>query len=236
MTGLRCRLGPGEQVTEGWTSEEACEEKVGSMMRFVVVAALAIGLTASVYAAGGEPKREPVADRLAEADRHYNKGLQHRDKAWEYEKKADGAEGSRKQQYTEAAQREFRLAIGEFQEATQQNSRHVEAFGSLGYAQRKVGQFEDALKSYNRALRMNPDYAQALEYRAEAYMELGKLSDASADYRRLVDLDKDLARQFLGAAMVWFKDGRQTVDGLETFRALVESEAEKLGPTKGDRW
>lgn len=197
---------------------------------------MAVLLTATAaFAAGGSSKKEDSgADRLAEADRLYNEGLKHRDRAWEYEKQASGvkAEADRKV-YLDSAEREFKRAIDKFKAATKQNSRHVEAFGSLGYAQRKVGKYKDALKSYDRALKMNPDYAEALEYRAEAYLGLGRVDDAKGDYAKLVKIDKDHARTFLAAAADYAASNPDAPDG---FGAWVKAEQARLGPGERKSW
>ena len=174
-------------------------------MKYSIVICLTILLTSpAVFSAGSEEKEPEGTDRLAEADRLFNQGLQHRDRAWEYEKQAEGAlKPKDRDVYLKSAEREFKRALKAFKSATKQNSRHYEAFGSLGYAQRKVGKFKDALKSYDRALKMKPDYPEALEYRAEAYLGLNRIDDAKIDYEKLVKLDQDNARTFLDAASKW---------------------------------
>lgn len=206
------------------------------MIRMVLVGlAVMIGYS-SVDAAGGSEKEEsPVPDRRAEADRLYNQGLKHRDKAWEYEAKAEAASKQHDREvYRKSAQREFLRAIDSFKSATVQNSRHYEAFSSLGYAQRRTGRFQEALMSYDRALKMSPDYAEALEYRAETYLGLNRLDDALEDYRKLVALDKELARQFLAAANKWLSaDGKEAPESFVTF---IAAETETLGPPKARNW
>jgi tetratricopeptide (TPR) repeat protein len=186
--------------------------------------------------AGGSEKKSAVPDRLAEADRLYNIGLKHRDKAWAYEEQAAGATEKDQGVYLKSADREFERAIEAFKGATIQNSRHFEAFGSLGYALRKTGQFEDALKSYDRALKMSPDYPEALEYRAEAYLGLGRIEDAKTDYERLVKLDETLARTFLEAATYWIETADATGAAGVGFAEWVEGEKARLGPGVGKGW
>ena len=188
-------------------------------------------------AAGGSKKEEPSADRLAEADRLYNTGLKHRDKAWDYEKQAEGAASEKDRAvYVKSAEREFKRAIDAFKLATKQNSRHVEAFGSLGYAQRKIGRYKDALKSYDRALKMKSDYPEALEYRAEAYLGLGRFEDAKRDYAALVKVDNDQARTFLAAASRWLSSPEAQKLKTSTFSVWVNEERGKLGLGEKSDW
>ena len=204
-------------------------------MKYSILACLTVLLTSpAVFSAGNEKKEPEGNDRLAEADRLFNLGLKHRDRAWEYEKQGKGAKTKKDRAvYLQSAEREFKRAIKAFQSSTKQNSRHYEAFGSLGYAQRKVGKFKDALKSYDRALKMKPDYPEALEYRAEAYLGLNRVADARSDYRKLVVLDIDHARMFLAAASEWLAKAESSE---KSFGVWVEAEKAKLGPVKGKSW
>ena len=205
-------------------------------MRTIITICIAILCMApQTFAAGSSSKKESSSgDRLAEADRLFNKGIKHQDKAWAYEKQAAAAEKpDDRKVYEKSAEREFKRAADAFKDATKKNSRHYEAFGSLGYAQRKIGKYKDSLKSYNRALKMKPDYAEALEYRAEAYLGLGRVADAKEDYAALVKLDKDHARTFLMAAAAW---GAIPGEGQADFSAWVETELAKLGPGSSKTW
>lgn len=207
------------------------------MKRATALCLLLLVSTSPLFSAAGSEKEVPVPDRLGEADRLYNQGLKHRDKAWDYEKKARGAKKvSDRDVYLKSAEREFKRAIDSFESAVVQNSRHFEAFGSLGYAQRKIGMFEEALKSYDRALKMQPEYAEALEYRAEAYLNLGRVDDAMKDYRKLVQLDDELARDFLDAASEWLGNADRSIPAIQAFARIVESEKSKLGHTSKKSW
>jgi tetratricopeptide (TPR) repeat protein len=205
--------------------------------------ALIISLTVlcvhtTIFASGGTEKKEPAGnDRLAEADRLYNLGLKHRDRAWEYEKQADGANNAKDREvYQQSARREFELAIDMLSTATKQNSRHYEAFGSLGYAQRKIGDFKAALNSYDRSLKMRPDYSVALEYRAEAYLGLNRVKDARSDYLKLVKIDKDQARLFLAAVVSWLAEKEGEDPLMLEFADWIDAEREKLGLGEGKSW
>jgi len=199
-------------------------------MEKLMVLLLLLVIAPDLGAAPSEKKEPKHNDRLAEADRLFNLGLKHRDRAWEYEKKALGTKGTKDLSvYTASAEREYKLAIEDYRSAVEQNSRHHEGFGSLGYALRKIGLYNEALKAYDRGLKMKPNYAEALEYRAEAYLGLNRVDDAKSDYQRLVGLDKEQARTFLIAATEWS-------GASEDFVVWVKAEKEKLGPTEGKSW
>lgn len=203
-------------------------------MKKWMVLLLLLAIAPNIAAAPSEKKEPKHNDRLAEADRLFNLGLKHRDRAWEYEKKAAAIKVKQDGDvYAASAQREYKLAIEAFRGASEQNSRHHEAFGSLGYALRKTGQFDASLTAYDRALKMKPDYAEALEYRAEAYLKLNRVDDARSDYQKLVGLDKDQARVFLMAASGWLEAGG---DGSNGFKAWVDGEKQRIGPAKGKTW
>ena len=198
---------------------------------------IVFALSNTAFAAGGSEKKTTLsADRLATADRLYNEGLKHRDKAWEYEKQAKGVSGSDRSTYLNSAEREFGRAIEKFKLATKENSRLYQAFSSLGYCQRKTGKYEDALKSYDRALRMASAYAEAIEYRAEANILLGRLRDALSDYDRLVKLDQEKAKLFLAVASDWLKGREVTGEEMKAFSDRVASESKRMGPPAASTW
>ena len=60
-------------------------------MKTPAVICLMLLSTFAVFAAPTSKKEPAGNDRLAEADRLFNLGLKHRDRAWEYEKQAEGA-------------------------------------------------------------------------------------------------------------------------------------------------
>ena len=110
------------------------------MVRILAVLGLVGFWQADLYAAGSTSEPPPEEQVQAEAVKHYNKGLNHRDKAWDYEKAAAEAKHSEnRKKHEQAAQKEYRKAIKAFTRATEVNTRFHEAFGSLGYAYRENG-------------------------------------------------------------------------------------------------
>ncbi len=196
------------------------------MVRILVVLAL-VGLwQADLYAAGSESKPPTEEQLQAEAVKHYNKGLKHRDKAWEYEKKMAGEKDRKKRKkHQEAAQKEYRRAIQAYLKATEKDSGFHEAFGSLGYAYRKTGDYKRALEAYNRALALKSDYSEAIQYRGEAYLGLNRIEEARVAYSQLAGLNREHAAELLKAIKKWAERYRNMPD--EGVSAEVVEETER---------
>ena len=69
------------------------------------------------------------------------------------------------------------LGFKPFQAAVKKNPALFQAWGSLGYAYRKVGNYPASLEAYGKALEIEPNYTPAIEYRAEAYLALNRLDE-----------------------------------------------------------
>lgn len=166
-----------------------------------------IFVASPLLAASGAAKPEPKVAQPSpkeQAIAHYNQGLEHRDKAWQYEQQA--AEAKKEQDRDKRlakANKEYKQAIEQQLVATELNPSFHEAFSSLGYAYRKVGQYAPALKAYDQALVLAPDYVEAIEYRAEAYLGLGRINEAQAAYETLFLRDAKRAAQLLIACGQW---------------------------------
>ena len=84
------------------------------------------------------------------------------------------------------AQKKFKKALADAQEAVQLDPKYHEAWNLVGYTSRKLGDYDGALKAYATCLDIKPDYAPAREYLGEAYIELGQIDKAR---EQLVMLD-----------------------------------------------
>ena len=105
-------------------------------------------------AAGGEsePNSSAAAGPSLEEQvvAHYNDGLKHRDKAWEHEEKAAAATKEKdRKKYLDKASKEYAKAVADQLKAVQKNPRLHQAFSSLGYSYRKMGQYDKALQAYD---------------------------------------------------------------------------------------
>ena len=199
-------------------------------------------------ALGGSSKSEPDdKDRLQkEAVKLYNKGLKHRDKAWKREKQAAEAKNAKKRaKHQKSAQKEYKKAIKAFTAATQKNPQFHEAFGSLGYALRKTGDYKAALEAYDRALTLKSDYTEAIEYRGEAFLGLNRIDDARVAYYQLLNLSPKQAVELLRATKRWVKRRREAetpavsqeiLDLTEKWIGEKEEAGSVDAPEESDSW
>lgn len=161
---------------------------------------------APAHAAGGAPEPQIEIPRSPEqiAAQHYNQGLQFRNRAAKLEGRLEREpDPARQAKLRKRIENFYRDAIQELQVAVTHNPGMHQAYSSLGYALRKVGDYEASLAAYDRALKLAPTYSEAIEYRAEAYLHLGRLEDAKAGYMTLFNQDRPLADQLLGAMERW---------------------------------
>ena len=187
------------------------------LLAVVVLAAFAAVPTTS-EAAGSKPLEpesnapsdpEPVKTPEEMAIDHYNFGLTYRDKAWKFEEKAAAAANEKERMKAETkAQKTWKKAIREFESAVGKNEEFFQAYGSLGYARRKTGEFESSLTAYDRALQIEPAYGEAVEYRAEAYLGLDRVDDAKEAYTQLFSGARELADELLAAMKVYVENRR----------------------------
>lgn len=204
---------------------------------WMMVFALAIGVgpQPEMWAAGGSSVTSASpADRATDA---YNRGIEHRDKAWQLEKEAaEAASPDRREKLEGKAQKEYEKAVRAFRTAIEADADMHQAHGSLGYALRKIGDYQQSLEAYNRALELRPDYTEAVEYRAEAYLGLNRLQEAKDAYMQLFRDDRKRADELMAAMQRWLEQRSAEPAGLseaelEEFAAWVKERAEIAGQT-----
>jgi len=206
-----------------------------------LLAALFLTVPAVALAAGSSPMptnppAEPETPKTPEEEavEHFNYGLSYVDKA---EKLLDKeAKNDKERAKSESkARKSWENAIDEFRRATEKNPEFHQAFGSLGYALRKTGDYDASLVAYDRALALEPGYAEAVEYRGEAYLGLDRLDDAKEAYMQLFSEDRALADQLLDAMKVYVDERRQQGSGdtaaLDAFADWVSEREEIAGQT-----
>jgi tetratricopeptide (TPR) repeat protein len=188
----------------------------------------------------------PSAEQLAIG--YYNRGLEHRDKAWALEEKA--VRSRKPDRVLGRAHAEWTRAVVAFREAAGSDPAMQQAHGSLGYAYRKLGRYEDALHAYDRALTIDPGYVEAIEYRGEAYLGLDRLDEAKEAYLDLFRRDRAQAAALLDAMQRWVearrtgsagRDGTPAaaVDALSTWvdeRAEIAAQTEQSTTAQGRSW
>jgi tetratricopeptide (TPR) repeat protein len=157
------------------------------------------------------PSRQqvPQANPEQEALEYYNDGISYRDKAAALEKEAAAEPDAKKKEKLEAkAKDKHESSIKKFLTATRKDPRLVPAWGSLGYAYRKVGNYKDSLDAYAKALELQPSYTPAIEYRAEAYLGLGRLDDVKSAYMTLFNADRPRANELAAAIERWLEKSK----------------------------
>lgn len=158
----------------------------------------------------------PTPSPEQEAVEYYNDGISYRDKAAVLEKEsAAETDAKRREKLESKAKDRHESSIKKFLRATQKDPKLYQAWGSLGYAYRKTGNYDASLQAYAKALELQPGYTPAIEYRAEAYLGLGRLEDVKSAYMTLFNADRPRADELSAAIDRWLektKSGARTVD------------------------
>jgi tetratricopeptide (TPR) repeat protein len=158
----------------------------------------------------------PTPSPEQEAVESYNDGISYRDKAATLEKDAAAETDARKKEKLEAkAKDRHESSIKKFVTATRKDPKMYQAWGSLGYAYRKVGNYKDSLEAYAKALEIQPVYTPAIEYRAEAYLGLGRLDDVKAAYMTLFNADRPRADELAAAIDRWLEKSKASPGDLD---------------------
>ena len=189
-------------------------------MRTLVVLMTLLGPTwGGLQAAGGSRVEEAPVRMTPEeqANQRYNEGLSFRDEAWRLQKKLSKPDTpeAKRAKLEKKLGRAYDRAIKEFSSAIGLSPRFHQAYSSLGYVYRQLGDYPRALEAYDIALEMDPRYAEAIEYRGEAYLGLNRINDVQNAYRVLLEEDPRLAAELLGAMRAWLKQRREEPAGVE---------------------
>jgi len=189
------------------------------IMTLVVLLVLVGPTCGTLQAAGGSSVEEAPIPMTPEeqARQRYNQGLSLRDQAWRLQKKLSNPDTSesKRAKLEKKLSRAYDSAGKEFASAIHLSPRFHQAYSSLGYVYRQLGNYPLALESYDRALEIDPDYSEAIEYRGEAYLGLNRINDAQNAYRVLLEKDPELAAELLGAMHAWLKQRREEPAGVE---------------------
>ncbi len=161
----------------------------------------------------------------------YNRGLEYSNKAWKLEEQAATAEAKKAAKKAAKAQKSYKEAIGLFRMAVEQVPDFYQAFGSLGYALLKTGQYEEALEAYDRALAIGPRYPEAIEERGEAYLGLNRIEEAKGAYMQLFQIDRELAAELMTAMKRWLDErssdaNELSAETIEGFATWIEEHSE----------
>ena len=183
-----------------------------------------------------------------EAVTFYNDGISYRDKAAKLEKEAETETDAGKRQKLEAkAKDKHEDSIKKFTKATEKNPALFQAWGSLGYAYRKVGNYNASLAAYGKALEIQPNYTPSIEYRAEAYLGLNQLDSVKSVYMQLFTMDRPRADELAAAIDKWLEKRKTDPAGLDPAqlqefsawaaqRKQLASQVSSVAAPKHERW
>lgn len=84
--------------------------------------------------------------------------------------------------------KDYRKAVGLPEREVAENKRNADAFNTLGFSHRMLGNLDRAVAYYLRALAIDPDHRGAHEYLGETYLKMDKLAKAREHLARLDDI------------------------------------------------
>ena len=199
---------------------------------FAALPALAAGSRA-------QAPREPGDDAVMS----FNDGVSSRDRAWKLEKElAKTQDAAAKTKLEAKILKAYQGAIRSQRNAVRYNPSLFQAYGELGYALRKTGDYPAALEAYDKALSIQPGYAEAIEYRAEAYLGLNRLDEARQAYMALHNGgDATRARMLADAMTKWLEQRRAdpagvAAEAIEEFATWLTQRTEISHTASGASW
>lgn len=188
-------------------------------LALVIAAAVAFpGLAAASgsSAMSAPPPQMPRLTPEQEAVEYYNDGVAYRDKADKYEKESAAEnDAAKKTKLLEKSKGQHESSIKKFQKAVSKDPKMFQAWGSLGYAFRKTGNYPAALEAYDKALALEKSYTPAIEYRAEAYLGLNRLDEVKAAYMALFNTDRTRADELALAMQKWLEKRQSDPSGVD---------------------
>ena len=187
--------------------------------------ALSLAIPGVVAASGSSPMSTPSTQMPSltpeqEAVEYYNDGVAYREKADKLEKgSAAENDAARKAKLLEKSKGLHESSIKKFMKAVGKDPKMFQAWGSLGYAYRKTGNYPVALEAYDRALALEKSYTPAIEYRAEAYLGLNRLAEVKSAYMTLFSTDRTRADELASAMEKWVEQRQADPGGVDAATA-----------------
>ena len=193
-----------------------------------------------VMAAGSRAQpRSPGDDAMMS----FNDGVSARDRAWKLEKElATTKDAAAKAKLEAKILKAYQAAVRSQKNAVRYNPALFQAYGELGYALRKTGDYAAALEAYDKALSIQPGYAEAIEYRAEAYLGLNRIGEARQAYMTLHNGGDAARAKMLADAMTkWLEQRRADPAGvaaetIEEFAKWLTQRTEISRTASGASW
>src|SRR5580765_1569156 len=194
-------------------------------MRRQAALALAVAIAIpGVVAASGDspmpapshPTESPSLTPEQQAMEYYNDGVADRERADKLETEAAEEQvAAKKTKLQEKSKRLHESSIKAFTKAVGNDPKMFQAWGGLGYAYRKTGNFPFALEAYDKALALKDSYTPAIEYRAEAYLGVNRLNDVKSAYMTLFTADRPRADELTAAMETWVEKRKTDPAGVD---------------------
>lgn len=184
----------------------------------IVFITITMFFSTAIFAAGGgamQSAPQPVVKKTPteRAIDSYNAGINIRDKAWKYQRRAAVESDPKKAaKLIRKADKQFAKAVKKFRRATRTEPRLYQAHASLGYVLKQTGDFTGAMAAYEHCLKLRPNYTPAIEYRAEAYLALGEIDNVRQAYKQLAKIDPEKADELEQAIRAWLKNPPADLD------------------------
>jgi tetratricopeptide (TPR) repeat protein len=215
--------------------------------------ALSVAIPGVVAASGSPPMSPPPSQTPSltpeqKAVEYYNDGVAYREKADKLEKEsAAESNPAKKAKLLEKSKSNHESSIKTFMKAVTNDPKMFQAWGGLGYAYRKTGNYPVALEAYDKALALEKSYTPAIEYRAEAYLGLNRLDDVKSAYMTLFNADRPRADELTAAMEKWVEmrhadPGGVDAASIEEFgkwvaeRKQLASQTSSLRDPNASRW
>jgi len=220
---LRCARAASKNVQPpGSSTITIMMDEGGPMRRSTALAfALALAIPGVAGASGSppmstSPTETPTLTPEQKAVEYYNDGVAYRERADKLEKESAGeTDAAKKAKLLEKSKRAHESSIKTFVKAVGNAPNMFQAWGGLGYAYRKTGNYPLALGAYDKALALQNGYTPAIEYRAEAYLGLNRLDDVKSAYMALFNADRPRADELTSAMEKWVEKRQADSGGVD---------------------
>jgi tetratricopeptide (TPR) repeat protein len=164
----------------------------------------------------GSSSESPSLTPEQQAIQYYNDGVSDRERADKLEAESiKETDAAKKAKLLEKSRRVHESAIKTFTRAVQNDPKMFQAWGGLGYAYRKTGNYPLALEAYDKALALKDSYTPAIEYRAEAYLGVNRLADVKTAYMTLFTADRPRADELAAAMEAWVEKRKADPAGVD---------------------
>ncbi len=147
----------------------------------------------------------------------YNHGMKQLDKAQGYAAESKAVnEAKKKKKLAKKSHKYYSKSTKSFKRAVKNNPELYQAYSSLGFALRKIGNLDESLSNYKKSLEINPNYYPAIEYLAETHLQLRQYAKVQSAYKRLSQEEPKYAKKLVDAIVDWqLSEGKDSDSDIE---------------------